>query len=214
MEISSLLTHGINYSASKTTNMKTGSSDEVSGSTECSEEEKLKAFKQDFWKKIDSMPYNKGIDVSVQITDGAFKRMMKEPKFRDEMTATLMEDARTSNLPPIGTVLTRIDENGYSGYSYCQGGEEAFAAHSSDKDSFYSKKAVKKPDYEAESKKSELERMYQKKMQDKEYYENLTEKKLRDKEYYDNLSEKKLQCQQGYVSKQYEKNINFIHSAK
>lgn len=196
MEISSLLKQEVNYSVSKKENVKTESSDKVSGSKECSDAEKLKAFKQEFWKMLESMPYNKGISVSVQITDGAFKRMMKEPKFKNEMIDTLNEDAIASNQPPIGTVLTKVDEKGYSGYSYCQENEEAFAAHSSNKDSFYSKKAVKKHDYEAESKKKEIERMYKQKMLDKKYYENLTEEKLQYKE--------------AYVSKQYRKNVNSI----
>lgn len=196
MEVKSLCTYENNYSASKTSNVKSSSSDKVSGSTECSEAEKLNAFKQDFLKEVGSMPYNKGISVSVQITDGAFKRMMKEPKFKDEMLKTLKEDAIASNSEPAGTVLTKVDENGYSGYSYCKENEGAFAAHSSDKDSFYSKKAEKKHS-EADSKKKELERMYKKKMQDKEYYEN--------------LAEKKIQYEEAYVSKQYGKNINSIY---
>ncbi|BCZ44709.1 hypothetical protein psyc5s11_07760 [Clostridium gelidum] len=197
MEISSVLAQGTNYSVSKTQTLKTESSDKVSESKECSEAEKLKAFKQEFLKKVEALPYKKGASVSVQITDGAFKRMMKEPKFKEEMMQTLNEDARTSHYEPVGTVLTKIDQNGYSGYSYCKENEGAFAAHSSNKDSFYSKKAEKKYS-EAESNKKELERMYQKKIQDKEYYENLTEKKL--------------QYQEAYVSKQYAKNINSIYS--
>ena len=198
MEINSVLAQRTNYSVSKTQTVKTASSDKVSESTEYSDAEKLKAFKQEFLKKVESMPYNKGISVSVQITDEAFKRMMKEPKFKDEMINTLNEDAITSNNPMAGTLLTRIDEKGYSGYSYCKENEEAFAAHSSNKDSFYRKKAVKNHNYEAENKKKELERMYKQKMQDKEYYVNLTEKKL--------------QYQEAYVSKQYGKNINSIYS--
>jgi len=196
MEINSVLEQRTNYLVSKTETMKTESYDKVSESTEYSEAEKLKAFKQEFLKKVESMPYNKEISVSVQITDGAFKRMMKEPKFKDEMINTLNEDAIASNHPLIGTVLTRIDANGYSGYSYSKENEGAFAAHSSNKDSFYSKKAVKKHNYEAESKKKELERMHKQKMIAKEYNENLTEKKL--------------QYQDSYVSKQYSKNINSI----
>jgi hypothetical protein len=193
MEVTSVLKQRIDYSVSKTE-----PAGKLTESTECSEKEQLKAFKQEFLKKVDSMPYNKGISVSVQITEEAFKRMMKEPKFKDEMINILKEDAITSNNPPIGTVLTRIDENGYSGYSYCKENEEAFAAHSSNKDSFYSKKAAKKHNYEAESKKKELERMYKQKMLNKEYYENSIEKKL--------------QHEESYVSKQYMKNINSIYS--
>lgn len=188
MEINSLFTQGTNYLASTVSNTKSDSSDKVSSSKENSEAEKLKAFKHEFWKKVDSMPYNKGISVSVQITDGAFKRMMKDPKFKEDMINTLNEDAVTSNLPPIGTVLTRIDENGYSGYSYCQENEAAFTAHSSGKDSFYSKKAKKKHNHEAE-----LKRMYQQKMIDKQYYEKLN-----------------VQFKQNYVSKQYGKNAGLI----
>lgn len=189
---------GNNYkSVPKAENVKTESTGKVSESTECSEAEQLKAFKQEFWKKVDSMPYNKGISVSVQITDGAFKRMMKEPQFKNQMINTLNEDAIASNNPPVGTVLTKIDENGYSGYSYCKENEEAFAAHSSSKDSFYSKKAKKKHDYAAEGKKKDLERMYKQKMLGKEYFEN--------------SNEKKLEYQESYVSKQYMKNINSIY---
>lgn len=198
MEVSSVLKQGINYSVSKSEDVKTESTGKVSESTECSEAEKLKVFKQEFWKKVDSMPYSKGMNLSIQITDGAFKRMMKEPKFKDEMINILNDDAIASNKSGASTTLTKIDENGYSGYSYRQGGEEAFVAHSSDKDSFYSKKAKKKHDYEAESKKKELERMYNQKMLNKEYYENSTEKKL--------------QYQELYVSKQYMKNINSVYN--
>lgn len=198
MEINSILKQGINYSVSKTKNVKIESTDKISESTECSEAEKLNAFKQEFWKKVDSMPYSNGMNLSVQITDGAFKRMMNEPKFKDEMINTLKEDAIASNKSGASTTLTKIDENGYSGYSYRQGGEEAFATHSSDKDSFYNKKAKKKHDYEPEIKKKELERMYQQKMLDKKYYEN--------------SDEKKIQYQESYASKQYMKNINSIYS--
>jgi|GEM_PF-2877676 len=193
MEISSLFTQGTNYLASTVSNAKSDSADKVSSSKGSSEAEKLKVFKNEFWKKVDSMPYNKGISVSVQITDGAFKRMMKDPKFKGDIINTLNEDAVTSNLPPIGTVLTRIDENGYSGYSYCQENEGAFEAHSKDKDSFYSKKAKK---HKTELEEQELERMYQQKMIDKQYYQ---------KDNYE-----KFQVERNYVSKQYGKNAGFI----
>ncbi|OPJ64394.1 hypothetical protein [Clostridium oryzae] len=196
MEINSLSASSINYSTSKTTKAKNESAEKVSESKKCSEDEKLNVFKQEIWKEIDSMPYNREAGISIQITDGAFKRMMKDSKFKDEMIDTLKRDAIATNNSLAGTTLTRIDENGYSGYSYCKENEAAFAAHSSNKDSFYSRKAVKKHDYEAESKKRELQRIYKKKMLDKEDYDNLTEKDL--------------QAQKVYASKQYQKNIGVI----
>lgn len=43
---------------------------------ELSEEEKLAEFKKEIWKEIDYMPW--GCDISIHITDDAFKKMMDE----------------------------------------------------------------------------------------------------------------------------------------
>ncbi|MBA4689165.1 MAG: hypothetical protein H2184_18720 [Candidatus Galacturonibacter soehngenii] len=195
MEISSLLT-GVNYQTSKTTVAKNNSSSKVNESTECSEAEKLEAFKKEIWKEINSMPYKKQMNLSIQITDKAFERMMKEPEFKKEMLSVLREDACASNRSMASTTLTWIDENGYRGYSYNGGGEEAFAAHSNNKNTFYSKKAEKKKDSKEEWKERTLERAYQQKMLDKEYSERLMNKQL--------------ESQREQIARLYEQNISFL----
>ena len=109
-----------------------------------SESEKLENFKKEIWKEIDSMSW--GSNISVQITDSAFEKMMVDKEFKNKMMNIIREDARGSNMMCGGTLIN-IDENGYKGYSYMQDHTKeagrAFDAHSKDKDSFYSKKCKK-----------------------------------------------------------------------
>lgn len=117
-------------------------------SEELNESQRLELFKQEIWKEIDRMPWNSSISESIQITEGAFKRMMEEPEFREKMMSILRQDALAGR-PPISHGITMIDENGYSGYSYNFGyGKEAFEIHSKDKDSFYVRRATYEMDYE------------------------------------------------------------------
>ncbi|RDY29280.1 hypothetical protein [Lachnotalea glycerini] len=194
MEISSLLTTGVNYQTSKTTTTENNS--KVNESTECSEAEKLDAFKKEIWSEINQMPYNRQMNLSIQITDKAFERMIKEPAFKKEILSVLREDACASNKSMASTTLTWIDENGYQGYSYNGGGEEAFDTHSNNKNTFYSKKAVKKKDSTKEWEERALERAYQQKMLDKEYLEGLMNKQL--------------ESQRTQIAKLYEQNISFL----
>ena len=87
-----------------------------------------------------------GSNISVQITDSAFEKMMVDKEFKNKMMNIIREDARGSNMMCGGTLIN-IDENGYKGYSYMQDHTKeagrAFDAHSKDKDSFYSKKCKK-----------------------------------------------------------------------
>ena len=95
-------------------------------------------------KEIDSMSW--GSNISVQITNSAFEKMMVDKEFKNKMMNIIREDARGSNMMCGGTLIN-IDENGYKGYSYMQDHTKeagrAFEAHSKDKDSFYSKKCKK-----------------------------------------------------------------------
>ena len=113
---------------------------------ELSEEEKLAEFKKEIWREIDSMPC--GCDISIHITDYAFKRMMDDSEFKDRMLNTIREDASVSGIKGGGTILN-ITESGYSGFSWMEGypGEASagFSAHS--KKAFYSKKVSHKHDY-------------------------------------------------------------------
>ena len=94
------------------------------------------------------MPW--GANTSIQITDGAFRKMMEDGEFKNKMMKIIREDAVGSNKMCGGTLIN-IDENGYKGYSYMAGyakeAESAFSAHSKDKDAFYVKKAEKKREY-------------------------------------------------------------------
>lgn len=84
------------------------------------------------------MPW--GANTSIQITDGAFKKMMEDSEFKNKMMKIIREDAIGSNKMCGGTLIN-IDENGYKGYSYmadhAKEAESAFSAHSKDKDAFY-----------------------------------------------------------------------------
>ena len=85
---------------------------------ELSEEEKLVEFKKEIWKEIDSMPW--GCDISIHITDDAFKRMMDDNDFKDRMLSKIREDASVSGIKGGGTILN-ITESGYSGFSWMEG---------------------------------------------------------------------------------------------
>ncbi len=105
-------------------------------------------FQKEIWNEINSMPW--GANTSIQITDGAFRKMMEDSEFKNKMMKIIREDAIGSNKMCGGTLIN-IDENGYKGYSYmadhAKEAESAFSAHSKDKDSFYVKKAEKKREY-------------------------------------------------------------------
>ena len=115
---------------------------------EVSDAEKFENFKKEIWNEINSMPW--GANTSIQITDGAFRKMMEDSEFKNKMMKIIREDAIGSNKMCGGTLIN-IDENGYKGYSYmadhAKEAESAFSAHSKDKDSFYVKKAEKKREY-------------------------------------------------------------------
>ncbi len=115
---------------------------------EVSDAEKLENFKKEIWNEINSMPW--GANTSIQITDGAFKKMMEDGTFKNKMMKIIREDAIGSNMMCGGTLIN-IDENGYKGYSYMEDhakeANSAFATHSKGKDAFYVKKAEKKREY-------------------------------------------------------------------
>ena len=148
---------------------------EETGSTkELSEAEKLEAFKEEIWNEINSYSWNKSMNISIQITDGAFKRMMNDADFKDRMLGVIKKESIAAQ-PPGNVSLTWIDESGYKGYSYIDNdaGAIAFKAHSSDKDSFYVQKAKKN------SNSADLTEYYEKQRREQEL-----QKELRDKEYF------------------------------
>lgn len=138
-----------------------------------SESEKLENFKKEIWKEIDSMSW--GSNISVQITNSAFEKMMVDKEFKNKMMNIIREDAHGSNMMCGGTLIN-IDENGYKGYSYMQDHTKeagrAFDAHSKDKDSFYSKKCKKDELNELWERERLKKRQYQEKADD-EYMESL-----------------------------------------
>ncbi len=95
------------------------------------------------------MPW--GANISIQITDGAFRKMMEDSEFKNKMMKVIREDAVGSNNTMCGGTLININENGYKGYSYmadyAKEAELAVSAHSKDKDAFYVKKVAKKREY-------------------------------------------------------------------
>ncbi|WP_289834791.1 hypothetical protein [uncultured Phocaeicola sp.] len=143
-----------------------------------SETEKLEIFKKEIWKEIDSMSW--GSNISVQITDSAFEKMMVDKEFKNKMMNIIREDARGSNMMCGGTLI-QIDENGYKGYSYMQDHAKeagrAFDAHSKDKDSFYAKKC-KKDELNELWEKERLKKRQQQEKIDDEYLESLRLKEI------------------------------------
>ena len=128
------------------TSMNTAVRTENTEKTEfMSEDEKLDAFKKEIWKELDSLPWNSGVNVSIQITDSAFKRMMTDEDFKNRMMSKMHEEASVCRSPIVSSI-TCIDENGYKGVTYNDYdiANTAFKAHSKHKDSFYVKKAKTK----------------------------------------------------------------------
>ena len=169
------LVQGNNYSALI---KKAIGEEKVTNIEELSEIEKLENFKKEIWKEIDSMPW--GCDISIHITDDAFKRMMDDSDFKDRMISKIREDASVSGIKGGGTILN-ITESGYSGFSWMEGypGEATagFSAHS--KNAFYSKKVSHKQDYielweekryEREIQREKIERAYEEQLYLKQYW--------------------------------------------
>lgn len=121
----------------------------VSETEELSDAEKLENFKKEIWDEINSYPWNANVNVSIQITDGAFERMMEDSDFKDEMLDVIYRESLAAK-PPVGTSLTWIEESGYHGYAYSDKAgeiaESAFQAHSNHKNSFYVHKATSRDD--------------------------------------------------------------------
>ena len=155
------------------TKRTTSGATDVNQTQVLSESEKLENFKKEIWKEIDSMSW--GSNISVQITNSAFEKMMVDKEFKNKMMNIIREDAHGSNMMCGGTLIN-IDENGYKGYSYMQDHTKeagrAFDAHSKDKDSFYSKKCKKDELNELWERERLKKRQYQEKADD-EYMESL-----------------------------------------
>ena len=84
------LTSAINKSSSQTNRTESYSATfegkiSQNEKVELTEEEKLEAFKKEIWRELDSYPWNKGVNVSIQITDGAFEKMMVDKEFKNKM---------------------------------------------------------------------------------------------------------------------------------
>ena len=163
------LIQGSNYSALI---RKTVGEEKIANIEELSETEKLENFKKEIWKEIDSMPW--GCDISIHITDDAFKRMMDDNDFMDRMLSKIREDASVSGIKGGGTILN-ITESGYSGFSWMEGyekeGSAGVEAHA--KDSFYYKKVSHKQDYMELWDEMRFEREVQREKLDKEYEDRL-----------------------------------------
>lgn len=144
MGVDSILGGNFSVQTKDFTKRTTSGATDVNQTQGLSESEKLENFKKEIWKEIDSMSWESNI--SVQITNSAFEKMMVDKEFKNKMMNIIREDAHGSNMMCGGTLIN-IDENGYKGYSYMQDHTKeagrAFDAHSKDKDSFYSKKCKK-----------------------------------------------------------------------
>ena len=145
-----------------------GFAERTAQTQEVSDAEKLENFKKEIWNEINCLPW--GANTSIQITDGAFRKMMEDGEFKNKMMKIIREDAVGSNKMCGGTLIN-IDENGYRGYSYmadhAKEAGSAFAAHSKDRDAFYVK---------AEKKREYMKLLEEKRAQAKRQQEMLNEK--------------------------------------
>ena len=166
---------------------------------EASDAEKLENFKKEIWNEINSMPW--GANTSIQITDGAFRKMMEDGEFKNKMMKIIREDAVGSNKMCGGTLIN-IDENGYKGYSYmadhAKEAGSAFAAHSKDKDAFYVK---------AEKKREYMRLLEEKRAQAKRQQEMMNEKIAKAEQERSRLAKAWSSKQQMAASNAYESNI-------
>lgn len=148
--VSNAVTGAYQYTGRTQKNVVSGAgfTERTAQTQEVSDAEKLENFKKEIWNEINSMPW--GANTSIQITDGAFRKMMEDGEFKNRMMKIIREDAIGSNKMCGGTLIN-IDENGYKGYSYmadhAKEAGSAFAAHSKDKDAVYVKKAEKRREY-------------------------------------------------------------------
>ena len=149
---------------------KVSETEKTGGVAELSEADRLEAFKKEIWDQINSYPWNPSISESIQITDGAFKRMMEDSDFKDRMLDVLYRDA-IAGRPPICAGITWIDESGYRGFSYNDktAGEIAFQAHSNHKDTFFVHKAKNKDDLNEIWLKRQQKRQEQRELLDEKY---------------------------------------------
>lgn len=150
---------------------KVSATEKTGGVAEISEADRLEAFKKEIWNEINSLPWDSRMNISIQITDKAFERMMDDPEFKEKMMGLIREEAAAAH-PPGDTSLTWIDENGYKGYAYMdiESGHKAFSTHSKDRNSFYVRK---KQDYTELWEEKWLERERLRKERDREYVDKL-----------------------------------------
>lgn len=146
---------------------------------ELTEEEKLEAFKKEIWREIDSWPRHPMVSESIQITDGAFKRMMTDEDFKNRVMGLMREDALVGR-PPIVFGMTTVDEHGYSGVAYndYNMGKDTFEAHSKGKDSFYVKKAAKRQEEKKRLEEEILKKAQERKATMKEYFDSRYENQM------------------------------------
>jgi len=172
---------------------KTVKTTETSSLTEA---EKLEAFKKEIWNEIDSWPWSArhcGYSYSIQITDDAFKRMMEEPEFKNQVMSTLRQDGHSQGIPgAVRLVTLNITKEGYSGYGYTPfstGETDRFTNHS--KGAFWVKKA---DNYEA-GLKSWLEKVRKQKLEQAVFEQKMFEQKSeiieRNEKHYNGLLEAK-----------------------
>ena len=141
MDILGLL--GNNVSPSGIRTIKSAVADDISNL----QNEKLdtylekQAFRQDIYDQIAALPWKSNVNVSVQISDKAFDRMMVDEEFKNYMMDRIKE-ATMIGFPGYNS-FTWIDENGYRTVSYHDPrmGQRAFGSISHQADTFFTQKS-------------------------------------------------------------------------
>ena len=106
MGVDSILGGNFSVQTKDFTKRTTSGATDVNQTQVLSESEKLENFKKEIWKEIDSMSW--GSNISVQITNSAFEKMMVDKEFKNKMMNIIREDAHGSH----GIIALHADSSG------------------------------------------------------------------------------------------------------
>lgn len=152
--------------------------EKTNGTQELSEAEEMELFKKEFYEELSKIKIDRhNINVAINISEDAFKKMKEDPQYKQQILNLLKRDLGSSlpaNYSAVFTIGSSIKD--YRGDAYPVGYDSEFYARS--QNSFY-KKTSEHKDRQKELLEEYLEKRAQtKKLQEKLMNEEVAEKKL------------------------------------
>ena len=152
--------------------------EKTSGTQELSEAEEMELFKKEFYEELSKIKIDRhNINVAINISEDAFKKMKEDPQYKQQILNLLKRDLGSSlpaNYSAVFTIGSSIKD--YRGDAYPVGYDSEFYARS--QNSFY-KKTSEHKDRQKELLEEYLEKRAQtKRLQEKLMNEEVAEKKL------------------------------------